>query len=351
MLLGDGLLGDLGKIVTERIPAHRYAVISDSNVAPRYGDLIQQQLGRTHNCSLFEFPAGEQNKTRKTWATLTDDMLSAGFGRDCAVVALGGGVVGDMAGFVASTFLRGVPYIQIPTSLLAMIDSSVGGKTGVDTRHGKNLVGTFCQPTLVVADVSTLATLPPRHVSAGAAEAIKHGAISDTAYFGWLSGNSERVLALDADALTQLVHRSVQIKSSVVAKDERELGLRAILNFGHTIAHALEAESCFELIHGEAVSIGMVAEGELGVRAGLTDATAVPAIRNALAAFGLPTCMPSAVDVDNVMAMLATDKKVRSGTVRFALIERIGCAAQNANGTWTHSVAGSAIREVIDVMG
>jgi 3-dehydroquinate synthase len=210
------------------------------------------------------FPAGEWNKTRETWSALTDQLLAAGIGRDGAVVAVGGGVVGDVAGFVAATVLRGIPYVQVPTTLLAMIDSSIGGKTGVDTVHGKNLVGAFHQPRAVIADVNTLTTLPPVHRSAGMAEALKHGFIADAIYLESLVRDRDRILDAEPGALLETVRRSVEIKAAVVADDERELGRRAILNFGHTVGHAIETVCGYEILHGEAVAMGMIVEAELG---------------------------------------------------------------------------------------
>ena len=239
ILIGRGLLADLPASAKAACPASRYAVITDSHVAKLYGEtLVARFRDATRQVQLFEFPAGEWNKTRETWATLSDRMLAAQFGRDSAVIALGGGVVGDLAGFVAATYLRGIPCIQVPTTLLAMIDSSIGGKTGVDVPAGKNLLGAFHQPRLVVADLDVLGSLPPPQLAAGMAEAVKHGVIADRRYFDALEHEHGAVTARDAGALERVVRRSVEIKAEVVAADEREAGRRAILNFGHTVAHA-----------------------------------------------------------------------------------------------------------------
>src|SRR5881394_387280 len=263
IVIGRGLLADLPAFVKAACPASRYVVITDSHVANLYG---KQVMARFHDAKLqvelLEFPAGEWNKTRETWALLSDRMLAARIGRDSAVIALGGGVVGDVAGFVAATYLRGVPCIQAPTTLLAMIDSSIGGKTGVDVAGGKNLVGAFHQPRLVVADLDLLGTLPASQLAAGIAEAVKHGAIADADYFAFLEREHDAVTTRQPDALEQLVGRSVEIKAGVVAADERETGRRAILNFGHTVAHAVEATVQFAVLHGEAVAIGMARSEE-----------------------------------------------------------------------------------------
>jgi len=300
-------------------------------------------MGGDRHCTLLEFPAGESSKTRRAWAELTDRMLESGLGRDTVVVALGGGVAGDLGGFVAATYLRGVPLVQIPTSMLAMIDSSVGGKTGVDTRHGKNLVGAFHQPRVVVVDVSTLSTLTDRHLRAGLAEAIKHGAIADPDYFDWVASHSSALLDRQSASLVQLVTRSVEIKAAVVAEDEREQGRRAILNFGHTVAHALETASLFELIHGEAVALGMLAEALLGERLRITATGTASAIQQTLDAAGLPTGLPTGIDPDLVLGSMATDKKRRRESVRFALLEEIGRVAPGSEGQWTYAAPDSAI--------
>ncbi|HUE95432.1 MAG TPA: 3-dehydroquinate synthase family protein, partial [Longimicrobiaceae bacterium] len=234
--IGSGLLARIGRCLEEFCPAHRYVMIADSRVAELYGERVLravQESGRP--AELITFPAGESHKSRETWSELSDRMLAAGVGRDAAVLALGGGVTGDLAGFVAATYLRGLPLVQLPTTLLAMIDSSVGGKTGVDTPAGKNLIGAFLQPARVIADTDTLRTLPAREVRGGLVEAIKHGAIADAAYFDWIDAERDLLLTLDAAAMVELIRRSVEIKADVVGRDEREGGLRKVLNFGHTV--------------------------------------------------------------------------------------------------------------------
>ncbi len=320
------------------LPANRYAVISDSIVAPLYGASLVAALERHAPAVLVTFPAGEWNKTRETWAGLTDRLLEAGVGRDGAVVALGGGVAGDLAGFTAATYMRGIPYVQVPTTLLAMLDSSVGGKTGVDTPRAKNLVGAFHQPRLVVADTSTLRSLPDPQFVAGMAEAIKHGAIADAEYFEQILKWRDAVYARDPRILAEIVRRSVEIKSSIVVSDEREVGRRAALNFGHTVAHALETLMGYEILHGEAVAIGMAVEASLGERIGISTPGTRRAVAKALECYGLPQTIPPGTDLVRLIEAMTKDKKTRSDTVRFALLERIGAIARDAGGGWTIGV-------------
>ncbi len=328
-------------------PAEHYAVVTDSTVAPLYAEAAAAALRGAARATVVTFPSGEWNKTRETWAGITDRVLAAGVGRDGAIIALGGGVVGDLAGFVAASYLRGIPYVQVPTTLLAMIDSSIGGKTGVDTPAGKNLVGAFHQPRLVIADLSTLATLPPNHLAAGMAEAIKHGAIADRPYFERLHALAPRVLGADRAALHEVVERSVTLKASVVVEDERERGRRAILNFGHTIAHALEAVTGYTLLHGEAVAIGMAAEARLGQGLGITDPATPPALVEALAAYQLPTETPADADVDRMIEVMRHDKKTREASVRFALLRTIGDMHRELTGEWTRTAPENAIRAAL----
>src|SRR5437773_6077618 len=289
IVIGRGLLADLPAFVKAACPASRYVVITDSHVANLYG---KQVIARFHDAKLqvelLEFPAGEWNKTRETWALLSDRMLVARIGRDSAVIALGGGVVGDVAGFVAATYLRGIPCVQVPTTLLAMIDSSIGGKTGVDVPAGKNLLGAFHQPRLVVADLDTLGTLAPVQIAAGMSEAIKHAVIGDADYFAFLEREQTAIAAKDPHALTWVVQRSVEIKAAVVAADEREAGRRALLNFGHTVGHAIEASARFAVPHGEAVAIGMTYEARLSEALGIAERGTADRVRALIERYGLP---------------------------------------------------------------
>jgi 3-dehydroquinate synthase len=347
-MLDDGLLGKLPEILPDTCPASSYVVISDSVVAPLYAKQLAKRIAETAPTHLVTFPAGERHKTRKTWSTLTDQMLAAGVGRDGAVIAVGGGVVGDMAGFVAATYLRGIPYVQVPTTLLAMIDSSIGGKTGVDTRAGKNLVGAFHQPKFVAADVASLETLPPNQFAAGIAEGIKHGAIADSAYLTRVVEQHSQIVARDPDAVISLVARSIEIKVAVVTEDERETGRRAVLNFGHTVGHAVEAASDYSLLHGEAVAIGMAVEADLGTSLGVTEADAVDVLRSALELFGLPISVPSDAKVEAILAAMRYDKKARDDVIRFALLRRPGEIARPGDGSWTHQIAEVDIRASLE---
>jgi 3-dehydroquinate synthase len=348
IVIGRGLLAELPALLARHCPAARYAVITDSHVAPAYGDRLVTQLqdGKLP-ATLFAFPAGEWNKTRETWAAVSDRMLAAQFGRDGAVVALGGGVAGDVGGFVAATFHRGIPCVQVPTSLLAMIDSSIGGKTGVDAPGGKNLIGAFHQPRLVVADLDTLATLPPVQLAAGIAEALKHGVIADADYFAFLERGHAVIKARDPAALQRVVTRSIEIKSQIVAQDEREAGVRAVLNFGHTIGHAIEATTKFAVLHGEAVAIGMVCEARLGERLGVTAAGTAERIRLALEAYGLPTELPSGPSAGDLLAAMQVDKKARAGALRFALPQAIGGMHQASPGDWTFAPSPRALTDIL----
>ena len=346
--IGRGLSANLPALLRQHCPAAAYAVITDSHVAKLYGDaVVKQVLGAGHRAELFAFPAGEWNKTRETWASLCDRMLAAHFGRDCAVIALGGGVVGDMAGFVAASYLRGVPYVQVPTSLLAMIDSSIGGKTGVDVPAGKNLLGAFHQPRLVVADLDLLASLPPVQLSAGLAEAVKHGVIADAEYFAFLERDHAAILAKDPAALERVVRRSVEIKAAVVAEDEREAGRRAILNFGHTIGHAIEATSKFEVLHGEAVAIGMVAEARLAEALGVAAQGTAERITHLLERFRLPIEGPNTATFDAMLEVMHADKKSRDGAIRCALPRAVGAMHSDATSGWTTTVDAAELNKVL----
>jgi 3-dehydroquinate synthase len=351
IVIGRGLLADLPALVKAACPASRYAVITDSHVAKLYAE---QVVARFHDATLqaqlFAFPAGEWNKTRETWALLSDTMLAAQFGRDCAVLALGGGVVGDVAGFVAATYLRGVSYVQVPTTLLAMIDSSIGGKTGVDVPAGKNLLGAFHQPRLVVADLDVLDSLPPPQLAAGMAEAVKHGVIADQQYFDALEREHGAVTAREAGALERVVQRSVEIKAEVVAADEREAGRRAILNFGHTVGHAIEATAKFATLHGEAVAIGMAYEARLAETLGIAEPGTADRVRRLLERYGLPLALPEAATVDGLVQAMRFDKKTRQGTVRFALPRAIGRMYVEGK-SWTVAAPEGAVREVLGAAG
>jgi 3-dehydroquinate synthase len=344
-----GALGRLDKLVATHLPARRLALVSDATVHALFQSFLgsgsskwrgdHTGAGRSAARGLPDFaaeltvPAGESSKSRERWAELSDALLERGFGRDSAIVALGGGVVGDLAGFVAATYLRGVPCLQVPTTLLAMLDASVGGKTGVDTPRGKNLIGAFHPPTAVVADPLVLRTLPEREYRGGLAEAVKHGLIADRDYFTWLGAAADRIAQRDIETLTRLVQRSIEIKAAVVSDDEREAGRRAILNAGHTVAHAIEHASGYALPHGEAVAVGLVAESRLAEGMGIASPGVSREVATLLQRLGLATKLEQRVSRDQVREAMSVDKKNRATSVRFALPQAVGVMAQGEN--WT----------------
>ncbi len=348
VLVGRGLLGSMASLLEEYAPAHRYALVSDSNVAPLYGESTILRLKDAGlKAELFTFEAGERNKNRNTWSDLTDQLLRAGFGRDSCLIAMGGGVTGDLGGFVAATYMRGIPVVQVPTSLVAMIDASIGGKTGVDVEAGKNLVGAFHAPNLVVADPEVVATLPRAERAQGMIEAVKHGAIMDDAYFTELERDMRAILDGEAGPLERAVARSVELKSAVVSEDEREAGRREILNFGHTLGHAIEAACSFSVPHGTAVACGMILEARLGVSLGVTSPDVVEQLERVVGSVGLPTGIPEGAAPEDIMTYLASDKKVRHGRMRFVLLSQIG-AVHVADGSWSHPVDEETVLNLVN---
>ena len=341
-----GLRHRFARFVTDAAPAHHYAVVSDAAVAPLYGEPLTRALAAHAPVSLHILPSGEEHKTRDSWARITDGMLAAGCGRDTTVVALGGGVVGDLAGFVAATFMRGVPVVQCPTTLLAMIDASVGGKTGVDTAAGKNLVGAFHPPAAVLADVETIASLPLAQRRSGLVEAIKHGVLADAGYFTRLEAALPALLDAEPLATLDAVARSVEIKAEVVREDEREHGRRKTLNLGHTLGHALEHVSGYRLLHGEAVAIGMVLEARIAERLGVAERGTAERIEVVLRGAGLPVARPRELPVDRVVDATRLDKKSRGGRVEYALPARIGAMAGEESG-WALPVDDQLVHEVL----
>ena len=346
VLVAPGLRHEAPRLVAEYAPAHRYALISDSQVAAIHGeDVLRSFHAQGMEADLFTFPAGERHKTRKHWSILTDALLDAGLGRDGAVVAVGGGVTGDLAGFVAATLMRGVPVVQVPTSLVAMIDASVGGKTGVDVRAGKNLVGAFHPPRAVLVDPETVVTLPVAERAQGLAEALKHGAIADRGYFGVLVAGAGSLMDGDVPTTHAAVLRSVQIKAGIVSADEREGGIRQVLNFGHTYGHALEAASGYSLGHGSAVALGMILEARLGEALGVTTPGTADALVEALASFGLGDRNGCTGSVEEALSYLAADKKARRGRPRFVLLEGLGKVAEGDG--WSHDAPPSVVEETL----
>ncbi|MGI8510731.1 MAG: 3-dehydroquinate synthase [Gemmatimonadaceae bacterium] len=334
--IAPGALSDAAAIIRHAAPAHRYAIVTDSNVGLLYAEALRRQF-EGDSAAVCTIPAGEAHKTRDSWASVTDQLLDRCFGRDSTVVALGGGVVCDLAGFVAATFMRGVPVVHLPTTLLAMIDASIGGKTGVDTPSGKNLVGAFHLPSAVVIDPEVLATLPLPELRSGFAEAIKHGVIADERYFDFLAEVGPELAAdaggiRDVSVLGRVIEESVRIKAAVVLADEREKGARKTLNFGHTVGHAIELLSGFTMRHGEAVGVGMVLEARAGERAGITQAGTVSRIATALERAGLPTERPAGPSPERIMDLMRGDKKARSGAAEYAVPARVGMMAAQESG-------------------
>lgn len=346
--VGRGLLDDLGPRLREEVGAHSYAVISDETVAELYGERVLDGLARAGlRAELLTFPAGEAHKTRAWWGRLTDELLAAGTGRDGAVVALGGGVTGDLAGFVAATFMRGIPAVQVPTSLVAMIDASVGGKTGVDVAAGKNLVGAFHPPAFVLADPEVVETLPRVERAQGLAEAVKHGAILDRAYLEALEEDAADLLDGDPEAVEVAVVRSVELKARVVSADEREGGLRQILNFGHTLGHALEAARDFSTPHGSAVAVGMVLEARLGQDLGITAPGTERRLADVLRRFELPTAPPGDLSTERVLEFVLADKKGRGGRPRYVFLEEPGRVAREQGRGWSRPVPEDRVQAVL----
>jgi 3-dehydroquinate synthase len=325
VVVAPGALARVGAELRRVFPDRRVVVIADARVARLHaGPLVGRLTEGAPPPLLLTFPPGERSKTRETKARLEDRLLAAGVGRDAVVVALGGGVSGDLAGFVAATWHRGVPFVAIPTTLLAMVDAALGGKTGVDVPGGKNLVGAFHQPRLLWADVHVLRTLPDRVYRAGLAEVVKTAVALDAALFRRVERDKEALAARDLRTVDAVVARCLRLKGRVVADDERESGPRAALNVGHTAAHAIEAASGFTIPHGEAVAIGLVAEARLAVRVTGFPPGQVARIEALLAGFGLPVRVPGRLDRRRLIAAAQRDKKTRGGVVRAALPARIG---------------------------
>lgn len=327
--IGQGLLSSA---VFQSIPAGTKAiVVSNETVAPLYAEQLCKALHqRFAQIDVVELPDGEAYKNWETLNQIFDALLARECDRKTVLFALGGGVVGDMTGFAAASYMRGIPFVQVPTTLLAQVDSSVGGKTGINHPRGKNMIGAFYQPQTVICDIDTLSTLPDRELSAGLAEVIKYGPIADLAFLAWIEQNMDALRRRDPQALIHAVRRSCEIKAWVVGKDERESGLRAILNFGHTFGHAIEAGMGYgQWLHGEAVGCGMVMAAELSRRLGLIDAGMVQRLVALIASAGLPTRGPMLDAADNAgcyLQLMRVDKKSEAGTIRFVVIRDNGTA-------------------------
>ncbi len=348
IFIGPGLLQRLGSECARLKLGRRGIILTDSNVGPLYGARAVESLQKAgFEAATVSIPAGEASKNLRTVQACYDRLAAERLERNSFVVALGGGVVGDLAGFVAATYLRGVAFVQVPTSLLAQVDSSVGGKVGVNLKAGKNLVGAFYQPRLVLCDLSTLSTLPIRELRAGLSEVIKYGIIFDASLFARLEKNMPRLLACDLPALAPVIARCCEIKAEVVGQDETESGLRVILNFGHTIGHAIEAIAGYgKYLHGEAIAIGQVAAARLSTRLlGLAEADA-SRIEALLRKTGLPVAIRlNRPQRERLFSAMKSDKKVASGIVRFVLASRLSKVAGG------QSVPEAMIAEVLDGLG
>jgi len=324
--VGSGCLGELGTRLAETRCGARVAVVTNSTIADLYLGRVMTSLGDARfDAAVVHIPDGEEHKNLAWLAFVYDKLIDAGVERDGAVVALGGGVVGDLAGFAAATYLRGIPCVQVPTTVLAQVDSSIGGKTGINHAAGKNLLGAFAQPRFVLADVDVLRTLPKRELTAGLAEVIKYGVILDPELFALLEDQLPAVQRLDRDLMVRIVKTSCTLKALVVGEDETESGYRAILNFGHTIGHAIESLTEYkQFLHGEAVAIGMVAAARVSARLGFCADADVQRIRRLIQRYGLPTEIPDDIRGAPLALAMRTDKKARGGRINFVCITGIG---------------------------
>jgi len=345
IIIGAGLLGDTATY--QNLPAASTAlIVSNAVVAPLYADALRNALQPHYQRVLqVALPDGEVHKDWPTLQLIFDALLENGCDRKTVLFALGGGVVGDMTGFAAACYMRGVPFVQVPTTLLAQVDSSVGGKTAINHPLGKNMVGAFYQPERVICDLNVLQTLPPRELSAGLAEIIKYGPIADMAFFDWIEANMDALLARTPEALVYAIRRSCEIKAAVVGQDERETGLRAILNFGHTFGHAIESGLGYgQWLHGEGVGCGMVMAASLSQKLGLVDAAFVGRLRTLVQRAGLPVVGARLAPGDNAgryLELMRVDKKAEAGEIRFVVIDAPGRAS-------VRSAPDAMVREVID---
>jgi 3-dehydroquinate synthase len=325
VLIGEGLLEQLGAHARRFLPGQTCVIITDSNVAPLFADRVKQSLtSASVRPTLITIPAGEKSKTLEQASAICDQMIAAELDRQSFVIGLGGGMIGDISGFVAAVYHRGIPHVQIPTTLLAMVDSSIGGKTGVNTRDGKNLIGAVHHPSLVIDDLDVLKSLPRREFNQGFAEIIKHAVIGDAKMFRTL----QRWTAGEAPALQRLIKRNIQIKAKIVSRDERDrTGERALLNFGHTVGHAIERAGKYrKFLHGEALSLGIIAACAVSIKRAGLPSDQRDGIVDLLGRFGLPTALPKKFPLAKIFDALRHDKKFEGGKVRFVVTPRIGAA-------------------------
>jgi 3-dehydroquinate synthase len=322
--VGAGLL-DKPELLQSALGGARAVVVTNDVVAPLYLQRVRQLLGNNYADQIV-LPDGEEHKNLDAISTIYDHLMDGKFDRKTTLVALGGGVIGDITGFAAATYQRGVNFLQIPTTLLAQVDSSVGGKTGVNHPKGKNMIGAFYQPRCVLADTTTLNTLPEREVKAGLAEVIKYGLIIDLDFFRWLQANSAEILQLSPEHLMRVIKTCCEIKADLVAQDERESGVRALLNLGHTFGHAIETVSGYgNLLHGETVAMGMVMAADLSRRKGWIDQESAREVREVIEQkYGMPVIPPADITVEQYLDLMASDKKAEAGKIRFVLLQQLG---------------------------
>lgn len=325
IFIGEDCFKKAGEYLKDNPIGKKYCIIADDKVADLYGTQLIEQLEKNNlQCQIITFPHGEKNKHLLTVAELASKMAQSGFDRKDAIIALGGGVTGDIAGFLASSYMRGIEFIQVPTTLLAQVDSSVGGKTGVDIPEGKNMVGAFYQPKAVFIDSAVLKTLESQEILGGLAEVIKYGVIRDLDFLKFLEKEREKILALDSDTISQVIYTCCKIKAEVVAEDEKESDVRRILNYGHTIGHAVEGASDFTIIHGLAVSIGMVAVNSIAVELGHMGKDEAEYVFKLLNQYQMPTSIPDELNRDTIKKYLLTDKKTVGGNVFFIFPKGLG---------------------------
>ncbi|MAG91570.1 3-dehydroquinate synthase [Candidatus Woesearchaeota archaeon] len=347
VFIGSSIIAKIPNFIRDNHGGYKAVIITDNTVNELHKNKILSVL-KILNPFIVSIAAGESSKSRKVKEEIEDKLLDKGFGRDTVVIALGGGVIGDLAGFVASTYNRGIPYVQIPTTLLSMVDSSIGGKTSVNTKHGKNLIGTFYQPCAVFADLDFLDTLPNDEFLSGLVETIKISIIKDKGLFNFLKKNHSKILNKDKDTLLYVVKQSVELKRRIAEADEKETGLRQILNFGHTFGHALETYSDFKIKHGFCVSQGIAVESKISVLMGHLNADEEKEIISLLGSYGLPTEIENKIDIDKLLEIMRIDKKNKSQVPRFVSVDRIGSVISKEN-KFSFEVEGEVIRKSIDL--
>lgn len=326
IIIGTNILNTIGGYLKGKEGCNRSLIVTNPEIGKFYGDTVRESISNESFCTeILTVPEGEKYKTLQTASSLYDFLIKYNYARETIIVALGGGVIGDLTGFVAATYMRGVPFVQVPTSLLAMVDSSVGGKVAVNHPLSKNIIGSFYQPKLVLADIECLKTLPDEELRAGFAEVIKYGMIWDEEFFDFISENIEEIFSLDTNVLEQVVRRSCEIKAKVVEEDEREFEIRTILNYGHTIGHAIESLTNYRIYkHGEAIAIGMVVAARISQYLEMLDEDSVNKQLYLIKKSLLPSIIPPNLDTQDIIERLKKDKKVKGGKVRFVLPEKIG---------------------------